>query len=150
MPKDDKTPEVSKSRRSGSRKKSRSDSHHKAADEAEHTGTERTMVRTLDHSSQSLDRTLDRSRRTRSWTQKVKRAEDRPQQEVKPVIQANAAVHRPAPVPKEAVTSTRRPPVGSRPTKAAAHEESRSKTGTIVTQGGVTAAPSTPAVRGTY
>nr|XP_054933385.1 uncharacterized protein LOC129387827 [Dermacentor andersoni] len=139
MPKDDKTPEVSKSRRSGSRKKSRSDSHRKAADEAEHTATEQTQ-----------DRTLDRSSPARHGTRKVKRAEDRPQQEVKPVIQANAAVHRPAPVPKEAVTSTMRPPVGSRPTKAGAHEESRSKTGTIVTQGGVIAAPSKPAVRGTY
>ncbi|XP_070390278.1 neprilysin-1-like [Dermacentor albipictus] len=135
MNKDDKTPEVSKSRRSGKRKKSRSDSHHKAADEAEHTDTE-----------QTLERTLDRSSPTRPGTRKVKRAEDRPQQEVKPVIQANATVHRPgAPVPEAAVTSTTKPPVGSRPTKAAAHEESRSKTGTIVTQGGVRAAPSTPA-----
>ncbi|XP_070389201.1 neprilysin-1-like isoform X1 [Dermacentor albipictus] len=135
MHKDDKTSEVSKSRRGGKRKKSRSDSHHKAADEAEHTDSEQTQ-----------DRTLDRSSPTRHGTRKVKRAQDRPQQEVKPVIQANAAVHRPgAPVPKGAVTSTTRPAVGSRPTKDAAPEESRSKTGTIVAQGGVRAAPSTPA-----
>ncbi|XP_049520079.1 uncharacterized protein LOC125939732 [Dermacentor silvarum] len=136
MDKDDKTSELSKSRRSGSRRKSRRDSRHKAADEAEHTDTEHTQDRTSDKSKQTLDRTLDHSRHARHGTRKVKRTEERPHEE------AGATVHKP--VPGTSVTSAPRPPVKVAPTKADAPEEPPSKIGPIVAQDNVRAAPSKP------
>ncbi|KAH6934323.1 hypothetical protein HPB50_022915 [Hyalomma asiaticum] len=142
MDKDERTSEVSKSRKSGRRRKSRRDSRHKSADDVERTDTEQTQDQTSQQSRHTQDRTLDKSRPSQDGSHNFRRVKERPQQEVNPVLQGEATGQQP--VPEAALASTPTPSGEVPPTAAPLTEEPPPITGPLDAKDDANAAPSEP------
>ncbi|KAL1438932.1 hypothetical protein MTO96_047663 [Rhipicephalus appendiculatus] len=137
MDNEEKASDVSKSRKSGRRRKSSRDARHKAADEAERTDTERTQDQMSEQSRHTTDGRMDKSRPHQDGSQKLKRTKEKSQGEVKPVLQDQATGLQPGPE-----VSAPRPPDEAPPTTAAVTEEAPPITWPVIVQGDVNDASS--------
>ncbi|KAL3227574.1 hypothetical protein MRX96_024122 [Rhipicephalus microplus] len=93
MENEEKASDVSKSRKSSRcRKSSRDSRHNAAAEEAQHTNTEPAQDQMSEPPKNTLDGRMDKSRRSQGESQELEEAKEKPQGEVKPVLQPNQDV----------------------------------------------------------